>query len=277
MTSGGRTGTNGGRRTAVLTLALFAAVTLAIAAVNSLTTIDDHAALGRPVAPWEPWVWELTSAAFWIAALLPLIALMRRLRPARAVSWRGWAAALAALALLSMPVAVAHFGWMLGSRALIYAALGDRYAEPWSWAKLVYEWRKDLVSVLIIAAIGVAVDHWRRDAAGGRAAPPPTPPFRLEVRDGARVRWFAPAEIERVEAAGNYVELHTAHGLVLHRATLAATEALLADHGFARVHRSRLVRTDAVIASRATTAGDVALTLASGATVLGSRRYRERA
>src|SRR3546814_12816353 len=96
---------------------------------------------------------------------------------------------------------------------------------------------------------------WIRDAALQRraAAVPPllrpepsadgqgNPVSRIEIRDGARRIWVDPAEVLWIEAAGNYVELHLPGRSLLQRQTLAAMEAALADHGFTRIHRSRLV------------------------------------
>ena len=64
-------------------------------------------------------------------------------------------------------------------------------------------------------------------------------------------------------------------GLILHRATLAAIEAQLGP-GFARVHRSRLVRRDAVRELRTLNSGDFELVLSDGRVIAGSRRYRDR-
>ncbi len=253
-------------------LALVAAVTLGFATVNALTVWDDST--GRLDA-WEPWAWEMTSAAFWIAAALPLIRIARALRPPRL----GWATAVAALLLLSVPVCGLHIAWLAASRSTVYAALGARYDYDWTWAHVVYEWRKDLLSVLVFAGMGAAADRWMAASRSGPVPPPAadralTSPFRLEVRDGARRRWFAAHEIERVEAAGNYVELHTDRGAVLHRATLASVADELGGHGFVRIHRSRLVRAAAVLAVETTPAGDFEVALASGAKVAGSRRFR---
>ena len=44
--------------------------------------------------------------------------------------------------------------------------------------------------------------------------------------------------------------------------------------GFARIHRGRLVRRAAVRSIETDKSGDFAVTLASGAVVRGSRRYR---
>lgn len=265
-TNGGSAGTSGGATMPPLRLlAVIVAVTLAVAVVNSLTVLDDTA---EQLDPWEPWVWELTSAAFWIAAALPLVAVTRRLRPPAL----GWVAGLAALVLLSLPVCAVHIAWLAASRSIVYAMLGASYDYDWTWAHALYEWRKDLLTVLTFAGLGLGSDRWAAALQPAPAAAPP--PFRLEVRDGTRTHWFTPHEIERVEAAGNYVELHGPRGPVLHRATLTAVEADLAAHGFVRLHRSRLVRRDAVTAVATTPSGDFEATLASGAVVAGSRRFR---
>ena len=75
-------------------------------------------------------------------------------------------------------------------------------------------------------------------------APSPAEPV-LEVTDGATLHRVPAREIEQVTAAGNYVELAWHGRVLLHRATLAAVEAVLGP-AFARIHRSRLVRREAV-------------------------------
>lgn len=264
-TSGGAGVTSGGRLPARRILALVAVLTLAFAVVNSLTVADDLRDSGVGFDAWEPWVWELTSAAFWIAAALPIVAVSRRLRPPAI----GWPASIAAHAAFSLPVCALHVAWLAATRGAVYWALGASHDYDFSVTHLVYEWRKDLLSVATFAVIAYIGDRW--SDAQPAVAPPP---YRLEVRDGARVQWFTPADIERVEAAGNYVELHTAAGTVLHRATLSGVEAELSGHGFVRIHRSRLVRRHAVTGVRTTQSGDFEATLASGALVSGSRRFR---
>lgn len=55
-----------------------------------------------------------------------------------------------------------------------------------------------------------------------------------------------PRQIDWISAAGNYVELHIGGRILLHRAPLSAVESLLREEGFIRIHRSILVRRDAV-------------------------------
>ena len=55
---------------------------------------------------------------------------------------------------------------------------------------------------------------------------------------------------------------------------MAAVEAELGP-AFARIHRSRLVRRDAVRAIESGQSGDFTVTLANGERVRGSRRHRD--
>lgn len=272
-TSGAPAGTNGnwrGRHDRVALVSVIAA-TLVVGVVNALTVADDLS--GTTVEGWEPWVWEFSSGLFWILAAVPLLHLLRRLRPPRLT----WIRAVLAVALLSLPVCLAHVAFMAGVRQAIYAMFASRYGFDWGLAHLVYEWRKDLLTVALLAGIGFLVDRLAAatPAAPVISVPVAPPPYRLEVRDGNRQLWLAADLIERVEAAGNYVELHLPTATVLHRSTLAMVATQLEPHGFVRIHRSRLVRRDAVRAVTSNASGDFDVVLASGACVGGSRRFRD--
>lgn len=97
----------------------------------------------------------------------------------------------------------------------------------------------------------------------------------IEVRDGSRVVMLRPDEIDWIGAAGNYVELHGAFGSELARRTLADFAKELEANGFVRVHRSRLVRRAAIDTITTRQSGDFDIQLRSGATIGGSRRYRQ--
>ena len=123
---------------------------------------------------------------------------------------------------------------------------------------------------------GAAFEAWRRVPALLLVAA-----IALGLRFGNRRRRandndelpLLPRQIDWVRAAGNYVELRWEGRTLLHRSTLAA----LADQlgaGFVRIHRGRLVRRDAIRSVETDKSGDFTVTLASGATLRDSRRYR---
>jgi two-component system, LytTR family, response regulator len=69
---------------------------------------------------------------------------------------------------------------------------------------------------------------------------------RLLVKNGDRMLVVGAAEIDWVEAYGDYVRLHVGQQAHLLRSTLAAMEQHLKPEGFARIHRSRLVNLERI-------------------------------
>lgn len=272
-TSGTAAGTRGGTIARYESRALLTIIgaTLLINLVNVATILSDRARDGLPTTPWQVWLAELSS---WIglACMLPFVRrAARAFRPPRLP----WAAAPLAHLPIAMLFSAGHVAIMLAIRQLGYATVGQRYdffgGSP--AGALIYEFRKDVVFYAAAAGILLLV----RALAESRPVPADARPAgeRIEVRDRGRTLWLEPAEIVSAEAAGNYVELQTAHGALLHRATLAGMETQLGG-GFVRVHRSRLVRRDAVRALRPLASGDFELELCDGRTLAGSRRYRDR-
>ncbi|MBL8360456.1 MAG: response regulator transcription factor [Rubrivivax sp.] len=109
---------------------------------------------------------------------------------------------------------------------------------------------------------------------GARSAAPLPPPAQLLVPDRGRVHVIACGDILWLEAADNYVVVHTADGRApLMRRTLAA---LLADlgAGFVRTHRSAAVALAQISAVLAGEHGEADLVLRNGARVPCSRAQR---
>ncbi|HUQ07692.1 MAG TPA: LytTR family DNA-binding domain-containing protein [Kofleriaceae bacterium] len=115
--------------------------------------------------------------------------------------------------------------------------------------------------------LALALDRARERLRG--ALPP-----RFAVKDGARFRFVALAEIDAAVARGNYVELR-AHGKAYTvRATLAAIEGRLEPAAFVRVHRSVLLRVDRIAAIEPLFRGEYLITLTDGATFTSARGHR---
>ena len=70
--------------------------------------------------------------------------------------------------------------------------------------------------------------------------------------------------ISTVRARRNEVEIRHVAGRALYRSTLAAIAERLAPFGFLRVHRSLLVRSDAIVVLRRRRGGDAELLLVDG-------------
>ncbi len=270
MTSGGQIGTSGAAQSPAR-LGPWAIVALVGAAVAFVTASSDLTEIRRSGADihWaEPVLWEITSAIT-IIALAPLVGLAVRRWPLREDNLLR--PGLIHFAL-TVPFAAAHVLAIFVSREAAYWAVGAHYGffhEDGVLGTFIYEWRKDVLTYAAIAALYLWYQH--------RAERPPTPrtgDARIEIRDGASAVFLAPADILFLEAAGNYVEFHTAGRTHLVRGTLAAWEGRLADRGFARIHRARIVNRARISAIKPTPSGDVEITLDDGRTLTGSRRYR---
>ncbi|QDQ84158.1 LytR/AlgR family response regulator transcription factor [Paraburkholderia megapolitana] len=98
-------------------------------------------------------------------------------------------------------------------------------------------------------------------------------PTRLIVTNRGQTRVIACAEIDWMEASGNYVSLHLSGRVLLMRRALVA---LLTDLGddFVRVHRSAAVALSAVVAVRPLSKGDAVVVLRDGEEIACSRQYR---
>ncbi len=250
-----------------------------VAVMNSLSTARDLERYRVAFRPWEPFTWELTSAAATLALLPALVWLVERRPWSSRPRWRtAGLYALSAVGFSAMHVAV-----MVGLRKLVYALALGPYRFGSLGTELPYELRKDLVSFfLIVLVLSLLREIERRLAAPLLVAAPESSPAEraatesVLIRDGGRDVELARAAIVAVRAAGNYVEVFRlgAKPLML-RATLAEVEARLTSAGFARVHRSWLLALDRVQAIVPSGSGDFRARLPEGIEAPVSRRYKE--
>lgn len=107
-----------------------------------------------------------------------------------------------------------------------------------------------------------------------RAAPPPMPAAQsFTVRVGTRTVLVPVAEVERIEADGDYATLHANGKAWLVRERLHNLAMQLDPRLFHRVHRSAIVRLDMIAELRALTNRDALLRLRDGSLLRASRTY----
>ncbi|MBN8941009.1 MAG: LytTR family transcriptional regulator [Rhizobiales bacterium] len=273
-------------------LAVLAAVLLAVAVVNAVTTVDDAARFaGRALSLPRILLWELSSVVV-IFALVPLIRW-------GALHVRGGSGTAVARALLInigtiLVFTALHIAGMVVLRKIAHGIAGyGPYIFDLSLANLIYELRKDALTYLLIGATFWLNESWshRRPQADGAAAgagpvpasqaaaaeaslPQPAVPQAFWLRDGTTSIRIDPAAIVWVQSAGNYVEyLLTGGRRHLVRGTLRAEEERLRPHGIVRVHRTRLVNPTRITRIDMRPSGDAELRLETGETIAGSRRY----
>ena len=251
-------------------------VVLLSLAVRGLSVMDEMQRSVRNVAPIEPWIWE-SASHFAILFTLPVIPFALTRAPLTRSTWK-WALPAHGLAFLTF--SILHILLMVWLRKLAYDAMMDGpyifgLAEVSTW---LYELRIDLFTYVLICLgfsanrlleqARLETEEARKEASTGG---------RLMLKCGGRTLFIDPADVVRVQAAGNYVEVITAGHPQLARMTLSEIEALLvsASPRHARVHRSHIVNLDTVRVAVPGRDGALDLHLSNGDVVPTSRRFRD--
>lgn len=120
----------------------------------------------------------------------------------------------------------------------------------------------------------VALDRARTRRPNARTTPGEHSPERLPVPVGHRLRMVPVQQIECICAQLNYVELHVGQERLVLRETMTAMEAQLDPRHFARIHRSRIVRIDAVTDIENLGSGQYLVRLSSGTRLTSGPAYR---
>jgi two-component system LytT family response regulator len=104
---------------------------------------------------------------------------------------------------------------------------------------------------------------------------------KIFVRDGNRILPLSLANIERAQAADDYVTIVTAAKEYLVSVRLSDLEGHLASESFLRIHRSHLINLDFVTSIQRCDAARLEVVMKSGARIMasrtGSRRLRDLA
>jgi two-component system LytT family response regulator len=108
-----------------------------------------------------------------------------------------------------------------------------------------------------------------------RSSLDPGPLLRLFARHGDRIVPIAVGTIQRIQARGDYAEVHAAGGDFLVRVALAELATRLDPRRFLQVHRSHIVNLDAVAHLRSYDDRRFAVTLKDGTVVIASRGASE--
>ena len=187
--------------------------------------------------------------------------------------------------LASVVFSLIHVLGMVGLRILAYRTQGGDY-DFGSWPKeLFYEYLKDIRSyagmVAIIEIYRFVLRRLQGEASlldvpdDGAPVEPVDRPERFLVRKLGREFLVAAADIEWLQASGNYVNLRVrAHDYPL-RSTIAGIESKLDPRRFARIHRSYIVNLDHVASIEPLDTGDARVHLKDGSVLPCSRRQRD--
>lgn len=250
-------------------------------AVNTEVVILDLQRSAMPIPDWKPATWEGSSHLV-VALLIPLVIWFDRRLPLTHASWRR---NLRWHALASVVFCVLHVGAMVALRKLVYAWMGDSYDFGYWPRELFYEylkdWRSYLTILLIVGSYDLLLLRLQGEARildapdeGLAAAEPVDRPDRFLVRKLGKEFLVAAADIEYLQASGNYVNLHVKGRDYPLRSTMAALEPRLDPARFARVHRSWMVNLDEIAEIEPLETGDARIRMRDNAVVPCSRSYR---
>ena len=216
-----------------------------------------------------------------VAALLPVLYWMHRRWP---ISGGPRNIAIHVLALV--PFSIIHTLGMAALRLLWFSGiLGEAYSFPLTFDRLAYEFAKDIVNYAMLSG--------GRDGLAppaSRARRPPRSqrrrlrhrrraeslPERFAVRKRGKEIMVEVADIDWIEAAGNYAVLHVGGETLEIRSSLTKLEGELDPKRFVRVHKSYVVNVARIAEVTPWISGDWRIRLQDGAEVNLSRRYRQR-
>jgi hypothetical protein len=222
---------------------------------------------------------EVTSHIV-VAALLPVLYWMHRRWPVG-----GGPRNIAIHVLGLVPFSLIHTIGMAALRLLWFSGiLGEAYSFPITFDRLAYEFAKDIITYGMLSAAVMALRHVfaRVPAPAAEPAAAPTPsqpealPERFAVRKRGKEIMVEVADIDWIEAAGNYAVLHVGGDTLEIRSTLTKLEGELDPKRFVRVHKSYVVNVARIAEVTPWISGDWRIRLQDGAEVNLSRRYRQR-
>ncbi|MBW8183544.1 LytTR family DNA-binding domain-containing protein [Shewanella nanhaiensis] len=230
---------------------------------------------------WEPFVWEFSSAISTLI-LFPFIALFMTKKPWQ---WQHSSSSFLTYLVAAFVFSFCHIGLMVSIREFSYLFSSLDYDFAKSTAELgyelIYELRKDLWSfcffVIVIAAYRQVVAQYLGDVRCIDTEQKEAKSLTklLLVKKLGKEFLIKTEQIEWVQSAGNYVNLHIEDQVYPTRSTLAEFIERDASHALCRIHRSFAVNLNYVNYIEPMPSGDAELTLHSGKKLRISRRYKE--
>jgi len=231
-----------------------------------------------PFQLWEPFVWEYSSALSTLI-LVPGVIFLLKYQP---FNFQAITRSLCLYFFASIVFSVLHVALMVALRKLVYWSQASSYDFGLLWYEFLYEYRKDvwgfLFLIMAIKGYQYLIGQLKGEAHVLQQTEESVKPQfeRLLVRKLGKEFIIKVNDIEWLESAGNYVNLHIGGRIYPLRATLTKLSEQLEPQGFCRIHRSHAVRLDPISSITPIQSGDSEVTLISGKKLNLSRRYKEQ-
>ena len=231
-----------------------------------------------PFQMWEPFVWEFSSA---ISVLLLFPALVFFLRKAP-INWQALPQTLAYYFIASIIFSVCHVSLMVAMREAVYLVMGGNYDFGNVGYEFFYEYRKDLWSFIsfIVFIKGYQFILSRLHGEANPVAQSEDEIIgqnfdRLLVKKLGKEFIIKVEDVEWLESAGNYVNLHINGRIYPTRATLSKLVEQISAKGFCRIHRSHAVNLEHIESITPLSSGDSEVKLSTGKVLNLSRRFKD--
>jgi hypothetical protein len=251
---------------------------------------------------WEPFCWEYSSALSTLL-LFPILIWWFRRVPFELSRLRRF---LLLHLVGTVVFSALHVSLMVLFRELVYALVGGNYNFGAVASEFFYEYRKDAWGYLFLMALYyiyrfiyarlkgeaslisqqhkaplIVSSNQNYESVEQNSDEPlfsensSNAPDHLLVKKLDKEFLVKVADIEWLEAAGNYVNLHSGGRIYPLRSTLVALLPRIDSKGFARIHRSYGVNINLIESIASLPSGDGEVHLQGGQTLSLSRRYKE--
>ena len=254
-----------------LTILAFLLISLLVLSITGQTELPEGANQGQRGAVW---IDEATSHLTILIATFAIPLWLSRFP----LFGDNWLKQLPIYLLCFLAFSIFHIAATMGLRNLLYPPLlGFQYGtsllslEVW-----IYELSKDFMTFLIFLGVFLTsrqLAQYKLEANTARHEARTT--GQITLKSGGRLVFLNAEEILYAKSAGNYVEVFTDKTKHLARMTMSSLETLLDETGgHLRVHRSYVVRKNAISVLEPNGEGEAVLTLTNEATVPVSRKHR---
>ncbi|MCJ8320103.1 MAG: LytTR family transcriptional regulator [Colwellia sp.] len=227
---------------------------------------------------WEPFVWEYASAISTLL-LFPLMVMLLKTLP---FNWLSIKLYIFYYFIASLIFSLFHVGIMVAIKELVYFVMSVEYEFGDLWFELFYEYRKDVWSfiffIIFIKAYAFIISRLQGEAnpvAQGEDENINKSFDRLLVKKLGKEFIIKIEDVEWLESAGNYVNLHIKGRIYPMRATISHLSEQIADKGFCRIHRSHAINLDCIESITPLSSGDSEVKLINGKVLNLSRRYKD--
>jgi hypothetical protein len=235
-----------------------------------------------PFQLWEPFIWEYSSG---LSALMlfPLLSLLSTKQP---FTWQTLKHSLLIYFIASIIFCLCHLLLMISIREIAYLLMSRHYDFGNIWYEFIYEYRKDLWS-FIFFIIFIKGYNFIVSRLEGEASPiaqseeendredEPQLIDRLLVKKLGKEFIIKIDDVEWLESAGNYVNLHSKGRIYPLRATLTKLVSQISTKDFCRIHRSHAINLNSVESITPLPSGDSEVRLSNGKVLSLSRRYKD--